>query len=90
MNKSFDTQCNLTKCSTLIINEYYRQCYLFNFWNLHCTFLCKKCDKGYYVIKTMVFTEEDHVVIKFLYQYKGYSTRCLLKEFPLKIGKLTV
>ena len=45
MNKSFNTQCNLTKFSTLIVNEYYHRWYLFNFWNLH-----KKCDVGYYVI----------------------------------------
>jgi len=32
----------------------------------------------------MVFTEEDRVVIKFLRQNKGYSTRRLVKEFPLK------
>jgi len=32
----------------------------------------------------MVFTEEDHVVIKFLRQNKGYSARHLVKEFPLK------
>jgi len=35
INKYFNTQCNLTKLSTLIVNEYYHQCYLFNFWNLH-------------------------------------------------------
>jgi len=35
MIKSFNTKCNLTKFSTLIVNEYYRRCYLFNFWNLH-------------------------------------------------------
>jgi len=34
-NKSFNTQCNLTKFSTFIVNEYYRRCYLFNLWNLH-------------------------------------------------------
>ena len=32
MNKSYNTQCNLTKFSTFIVNEYYHQCYLFNFW----------------------------------------------------------
>ena len=35
MNKSCNTQSNLTKFSTLCVSEYYRQCYLFNFWNLH-------------------------------------------------------
>ena len=35
----------------------------------------------------MVFTEEDHVVIKFLLQNKGYSARHLVKEFPLKNWK---
>jgi len=25
----------LTEQSTLVVNEYYRRCYLFNFWNLH-------------------------------------------------------
>ena len=35
MNKSFNTQCNLTKFSTLIVNEYYHRRNLFNFWNLH-------------------------------------------------------
>ena len=33
MNKSFNTQRNVTKFSTFIVNEYYRRCYLFNFWN---------------------------------------------------------
>jgi len=33
MNKSFNMQCNLKK-KTLIINEYYRRCSVFNFWNL--------------------------------------------------------
>jgi len=28
MNKSFNTQCNLTKFSTLIANEYCHRCYL--------------------------------------------------------------
>ena len=35
MNKSFDTQCNLTKFSTLVVNEYYHRCCLFNFWIFH-------------------------------------------------------
>jgi len=35
VNKSFNTQCNVTKFSTLIVNEYYHRCYLFNLWNLH-------------------------------------------------------
>jgi len=35
MNKSFNTQCNLTKFSILIANEYCRRCNLFNFWNLY-------------------------------------------------------
>jgi len=25
----------MTKFGTLIVTEYYRRCYLFNFWNLH-------------------------------------------------------
>ena len=33
---------------------------------------------------TMVFTEEDCVVIKFLRQNKSYSARSLVKEFMLK------
>jgi len=35
MDKSFNMQCNLTKFSTLIVNEYYHRRYLFIFWNLH-------------------------------------------------------
>jgi len=35
MNKSFITQCNPMKFRTLVGNEYYHRCYLFNFWNLH-------------------------------------------------------
>jgi len=35
----------------------------------------------------MVFTEEDHVVIKFLRQNKGYSARRMVKEFLLKKWK---
>jgi len=27
-------QCNVTKFDTFIVNEYYHQCYLFQFWNL--------------------------------------------------------
>ena len=39
-----------------------------------CTFICKKCDVGYYAINRGVyFTEEDHVVIKFLHQNKGQA-----------------
>ena len=45
-----------------------------------CNFLCIKDITPL----TMVFTEEDRVVIKFLHQNKGYSSRHLLKEFPLK------
>jgi len=33
---------------------------------------------------TMVFTEEDRVLIKLLRQNKGYSARRLVKEFTLK------
>ena len=33
---------------------------------------------------TIMFTEECRVVIKFLHQNKGYSARCLAKEFLLK------
>jgi len=54
--------------------------------NIH-AFLCKKCGT---TSLTIVFTEEDSVVIKFLRQNKGYSARRLVKEFPLKIGKLSV
>ena len=36
---------------------------------------------------TMVFTEEDRVVIKFLHQNNGHNAKNLVKEFPLKIGK---
>jgi len=36
----------------------------------------------------MVFTEEDGVVIKFPSQKYKYSAGRLVKEFPLKIGKL--
>jgi len=47
-----NTQCNLTKFSTLIVNEYYHRWYLLNFWNLR-SFLqvtVQKCDVGHYVI----------------------------------------
>ena len=33
VNKSFNTQCNLTQFSTLTVNEYCLQCHLFNLWN---------------------------------------------------------
>jgi len=50
MNKSFNTQCNLTKFN-IIVDEYYHRCYLFDFWNLQFhRLLCKKCDAGYYVV----------------------------------------
>ena len=35
MNKSFNTQFNLTKFSTFTVNGYYHRCYLFNSWKLH-------------------------------------------------------
>ena len=35
IDKSFNAECNLTELSTLVVNEYYHQCYLFNFCNLH-------------------------------------------------------
>jgi len=35
IDKSFNAECNLTKLSTLVVNENYHQCYLFNFCNLH-------------------------------------------------------
>ena len=74
MNKSLNTQCNLTKFSTLIVNEYYRRCYLFNFWNLH-YFPPLSLQKVWQNIMslsiTMVFTEEDRFVIKFLRQNKA-------------------
>ena len=55
INKSFNTQRNLTKFSTLIVNEYCHRCYLFSsisgiYTNLR-TFLCTKCVVGHYVIK---------------------------------------
>jgi len=34
MNKSFNIHCSLTKFITLIVNEYYHPCNVFNFWNL--------------------------------------------------------
>jgi len=74
MNKSLNTQCNLTKFSTLIVSEYYRRCYLFNFWNLH-YFPPLSLQKVWQNIMslsiTMVFTEEDRFVIKFLRQNKA-------------------
>jgi len=36
----------------------------------------------------MVFSEEDKILIKNLYVYKGYSARQLLGEFPEKGWKL--
>jgi len=94
MNKSFNTQCNLTKFSTLIVSEYYRRCtYLISgiYTNFR-TFLCKNCVVGYYVINHGAFAEEERVVIKFLRYNEGYSAGRLVKEFPLKkkIGKLAV
>ena len=35
MNISSNTQCNLTKFGTVIVNEYYCHCYLLDLWNLH-------------------------------------------------------
>jgi len=36
----------------------------------------------------MVFSEEDKILIKNLYVYKGYSARQLIGEFPEKGWKL--
>ena len=36
----------------------------------------------------MVFSEEDEILIKNLYVYKGYSARQLTGEFPEKSWKL--
>jgi len=51
VNKCFNTQRNLTKFSTLIVNEYYHRCYLLNSGNYtnFCRILCRKCDIAYYV-----------------------------------------
>jgi len=73
MNRSFNTQRNLTKFSTLIINLYYHRCYLFNFWTFR-YFLNRSMQKSvtYDIMSlTMVFTEEDRVLIKLLRQNKG-------------------
>ena len=37
----------------------------------------------------MVFSEEDKILIKSLYVYKGYSARQLTGDFPEKGWKLT-
>ena len=46
MNKSFNTQCNLTKFSTLIVNECFRRCYFLisGIYTNFRTFLYKKSD----------------------------------------------
>jgi len=36
----------------------------------------------------VVFSEEDHILIKILYELKGYSAKRLIKEFPTKGWKL--
>jgi len=53
MNKSFTTQYNLTKFSTLSVNEYYVIDVTYLLSGIYTNFrrlLCKKCDVGYYVI----------------------------------------
>jgi len=72
MSKSFNTQCNLTKCSILIVNEYV-YCLLTGIYTNFRRLLCKKCDVRYYVIK--------HGVMKLmitgcglLFQYHYYTT----------------
>jgi len=59
VNKSFNTQCNFTKFSTLIVNEYFSSTLLIQlleFSPISTPFYTKSV--------TMVFTEEDRVVIK--------------------------
>jgi len=44
-------QCNLTKFSTLTVNIIIDVNYLvYEIFTNYCTFLCKKCDIGYYYV----------------------------------------
>jgi len=36
----------------------------------------------------VVFSEEDRILIKNLYELKGYGAKRLIKEFPIKGWKL--
>ena len=53
VNKSFNMQCNLTKFSTLNVNEHYHRCYLFNFWNLHLLSVFVDSDIKYFTSQVM-------------------------------------
>ena len=53
MSKSFNTQCNLTKCSILIVNEYV-YCLLTGIYTNFRRLLCKKCDVNHGVLKLMI------------------------------------
>jgi len=56
MNKSFNTQCNLTKFSTLIVNEYYHRC--LEFTQFTADYCAKSVMLRYYII--------NHGVIKLM------------------------
>jgi len=66
---TFHTQFNMTKNQYVIVT--YSISGIFTKFR---TFLYKNCDVWYYVI-SMVFTEEDRVVIKFVRRNKGYGAR---------------
>ena len=66
-NKSFSTQCNLTKFSTLVLmNIIIDLTYLISgIYTNFCRLLCKKCDVGYYVINHGV-NEIDYYRLVFI------------------------
>ena len=72
LSKSFNTQCNLTKCSILIVNEYV-YCLLTGIYTNFRRLLCKKCDVRYCVINNGVMK----LMITgcgLLFQYHYYTT----------------
>jgi len=80
MNKCFNINVILQNLVLLLlVNIIIDVTYLISgIYTNFCTFLCKNCDVGYYVISYGVYTIYC-VVIKFLRQNKGYSTRRSVK-----------
>jgi len=64
MNKSFNTQCNWTKFSIPVVNEYIIDVtdLISGIYANFCRLLCKKCDIGHYVI--------NHGVMKLMMMYR--------------------
>ena len=52
------------------------------------TSLCCRRSRRLVYVNMVVFSEEDHILIKNLYELKGCGTKRLINKFPTKGWKL--